>query len=149
MNLGRKKHAVLPESMEEFTLDSMNNRGEAPMRGPAAVIVWDSREAEERNAREKLIECKAELTAARVRVHMTTIAGAVCGVGVVGSLWNLAYHQSVLMVVLAAPGLLAGLAGLVLWPRSRRAARSVLPDHEARLRCAQENHDRVCGPTTG
>lgn len=146
MNLGRKKHAVLPESMEEFTLGSMNT-GDVAYTGP--VIVWDSREAEERKAREKLIECKAELTAARVRVHMTTIAGVVCGVGVVGSLWNLAYHQSVLMVVLAAPGLLAGLAGLVLWPRSRRAARSVLPDHEARLRCAQENHDRVCGPTTG
>lgn len=58
---------------------------------------------------------------------------------------NLAFHWSVSMVVLAGFGLLTGLAGLALWPRTRRAVREAIPIYEARLRYAQENHDRVFG----
>lgn len=109
------------------------------------MIVWDSREAEERNARQLLAERTRDVRKARRRVHTTTAAGVVSGGVVAESLWNLACHWSASMVVLAGFGLLAGLAGLALWPRTRRAVREVIPFHEARLRYAQENHDRVFG----
>lgn len=119
------------------------------------MIVWDSREAEERNARQSLAERTRDVQRARQRVRLTTVSGIASCAWLVGAacvLWWLAAPPDwlpivalVLLTVPAAVVLLLAVAGLWLWPRARRSALAALPVFEARLRVAQEKHDRVFG----
>jgi membrane protein YdbS with pleckstrin-like domain len=119
------------------------------------VIVWDSREAEERNARQSLAERTRDVQRARQRVRLTTVSGITSCVWLVGAAGLLSWLAAppdwlpivalVLLTVLAAVVLLLAVAGLWWWPRARRSALAALPVHQARLRVAQQNHDRVFG----
>jgi hypothetical protein len=108
------------------------------------MIVWDSREAEERNARQLLAERSRDLRRARWRVRRRTIELALLPLGVVGCIVVALYWRTPLT------GLTSAALGTLIYVefQARRRATRVLPFHERRPRYAQENHDRVFGATS-
>jgi hypothetical protein len=103
------------------------------------VIVWNSREAEERNARQSLAERTRDVRRARRRVRRYTAELVLLPLAVVGCIVLAAYWRTYLTTVAAA-----ALSSLIWVEASaRRRAVRALPVHEARLRVVQENYDRV------
>jgi len=104
------------------------------------VIVWDSREAEERHARQLLAERTQEVKRARRRIRRYTIELVLLPLGVVGCVVVSYFWQTAPFTGISAAAL--GTLIYVEFQARRRAVR-VLPFHERRLRYAQENHGRV------
>lgn len=105
------------------------------------MIVWDSREAEERNARQLLAERVRDVQRARRRVRRYTAELVLLPLAILGCIAVSYFWQTPFTAITAAA------LSTLIWieASARRRAVRALPVHEARLRYAQENHERVFG----
>jgi hypothetical protein len=105
------------------------------------VIVWDSREAEERNARGLLAERTAKLAKARRHTRLATVSVAVSAALVFAATFVEVRNPGILPIV----GIFGASVGFYNALRGRHWARDSVTYAAEMLAAARDNHDRVFG----